>query len=454
LRRLSGDVEGYLARSATGADCEVRLYTAPSAGDFERAQREVGLCRGIVHEAVATPQAAFLDGLQFAVVTPSVDGGSLSELVQGLRARGTQLSQQAAVYVAGQIAGALAQAHDVEDDEGGLMGVCHGHLSPEHVTVSVDGSVRVVGLGLSSLIGAGGLQPDTGYAAPEQRDGGRVTPRGDIYSACAILWAILADREPTGRTLEVDVLGEALPLALRDEVERGLAASLAARKITCMELEQSCAAVSDGSGQASLAQAMGDAGRLSSLPPPDSTPAAPPLRDGPPSSSVPPLRSRQATLLGNPLPGHPPAGPPPATNPLAGLGLDEPDVEPPVVTRALRQVELSNLDHTIALEGNVDVQQSPVSVKVPSLDWGADDPTTIKPRKEIVAEFEAEVEAAVVPSAGAASGNLEEAATLAGAAAGLDIDVEAAGVRTIERAVRLLAQRFLPRSGRTMMVMA
>ncbi len=47
------------------------------------------------------------------------------------------------------------------------------------------------------------------------------------------------------------------------------------------------------------------------------------------------------------------------------------------------------MDHTIALEGNVTVAESPASVPVPALDWGSDEPTAIKPRAALDAEVAA-----------------------------------------------------------------
>ncbi|MFP6683527.1 MAG: protein kinase, partial [Polyangiaceae bacterium] len=382
LRRLAGGVEAYVARSAMGVDCEIRLYSAPAGVGFEDAQRDLGFCRRFGHETLAAPQAAFIDGSQLAVASEFVEGGSLAELVQRLRTRNERLDGQAVFYAAHRIAEALALAHEHEDEETGSLGMSHGFLSPEVIFVGMDGSVRLTGLGLSSLVGGSGIAPDVGYTAPEQRDGGHVTPRGDVYSLCTILWAIFSDREPTGRNLDVATLGDVVSPEMRADLRRGLAEKLSDRKLTAMELEQSFGAASDDAGRAALAHAMNTAGSRSSAPAPDSTPAPPPLRTAPRSAGAPPMRSKKATLLGTPRPN---------------LGLDEPGAaiaapvtpDPAQFAPGLKDLNLVSLDHTIALEGNVTVAESPASVPVPALDWGSEEPTTIQPRAALDAEVAA-----------------------------------------------------------------
>lgn len=381
LRRLGGGVEGYVVRSAMGADCEIRLYSAPAGVGFEQAQRHLRSCRSFGHEALAAPQAAFLDGSQLAVVSEFAEGGSLAELVQRLRTRNERLDVQAVFYAAHRVAEALALAHEYEgeDEDSGMMGMCHGHLSPEVIFVGMDGSVRLMGLGLSSLVGAGGVDPADGYTAPEQREGGRVTPRGDVYSLCAILWAIFSDREPTGRRLDVDALFDVIPPEMRVELRRGLAEKLSDRKLTAMELEQSFRTATDDAGRAALAHAINTAGSRNSAPAPESTPAPPPLRTAPRSVGAPPMRSKKATLLGTPRPN---------------LALDEAGAllaapvtpDPAQFAPGLKDLNFVGLEHTIALEGNVVVAESPASVPVPALDWGNEEPTAIKPRAALGAQ--------------------------------------------------------------------
>ena len=142
------------------------------------------------------------------VPIPAID---LASLLADLAHRGDRLDEAAARHLGSAVAGTLAEAHATLDEEGDPAAVIHGRLGPEKVRIDVEGAVSVVAA----------VEGDTG-SAPEVLQGGRLTPRADVYALGAILAPLLAasaDRD----------LVAALATAIEPHPGR--------RRITCVELE-------------------------------------------------------------------------------------------------------------------------------------------------------------------------------------------------------------------------
>ncbi len=135
----------------------------------------------------------------------------LAALEAHLVARGQRLGEAAARHLGRALAAALATEHARLDDEGNLAAVLHGHLEAGLVRVGADGAVAVV----AAAAGAPGT-------APELLQGGRLTPRADVYALGAILAPLLAGSPD-------EELLAALATALEPDAAR--------RRITCVELE-------------------------------------------------------------------------------------------------------------------------------------------------------------------------------------------------------------------------
>ncbi|APR83078.1 Hypothetical protein A7982_08427 [Minicystis rosea] len=141
-------------------------------------------------------------------MSATVDLGALHAR---LEARGRKLDVLAARYIGHAVIVALAEAHAAVDAEGDPAPVIHGALRPEVVLIDRDGSVRLAFAPPAS---------HQAWRAPEQRTGGRITPRVDVYAAGMML-----------RELEVgttDALREAIAKATEPHADR--------RRITCFEL--------------------------------------------------------------------------------------------------------------------------------------------------------------------------------------------------------------------------
>jgi hypothetical protein len=311
-RRLSNEEELYLARSPKGARCHVLLLDRPrsmSDSTLDQVRLEIAACSKLDHPAVGKVLDLFETEGQLAVVGEPIDGIALDQLLARLM-QGGAVDPAAVWHVGHQLAGALAQAHAAHED-GDNPALCHGHLSPRRIAVAWNGFVRLDGLGLSPLVSEKALEAEDDYAPPEQREGGRVTPRGDLYALASVLWSLLAGRRPDAVTPPVmtDIALE-IPALVRELLTRCLEPSLGKRRVTSVEVEQALADVAGGAAKRSLAEAVAVLRKGGALLPSAesmsgraaitrSSSAPPKTKSRPSMRRVPPIRSRQSTLVGS-----------------------------------------------------------------------------------------------------------------------------------------------------------
>ena len=114
-------------------------------------------------------------------------------------------------------------------------GLVHGSLSPDRVTVQPDGRVSVGDFGLAQLLDLVGVplkQSTSPYAAPERAAGQAPDPRSDVYSLAAILYTLLARRQPQvvqGQVLAPSRFNPDVPPAMDNLVVKALAPNPADR---------------------------------------------------------------------------------------------------------------------------------------------------------------------------------------------------------------------------------
>ena len=240
-RSLPGPGEVYQARSAAGDRVLIRRFGETRGEDgLEAARRDIGICARLDHPAILRAIDVFEDDGNLVLVFDYIEGTKLSQIIKKPVARG-KLQGQAVWQLGHQLAGALAQAHGAADASGELAAICHGHLSPAQIVVLSSGEVRIEGFGLGALVGTEAVPRAPGYQAPEEAKGGRVTPRGDLYAAAAILWTLLGGAEPPatgGPKLSLDPIRDRTSAALLQALDRALEPLLTRRKITAAELEQ------------------------------------------------------------------------------------------------------------------------------------------------------------------------------------------------------------------------
>jgi serine/threonine protein kinase len=106
-----------------------------------------------------------------------------------------KLDQPWAVDTAADIVMQVGQALDYAYQQG----LSHGDLTPDHVMVGEDGQVEVTDFGmaeLQTLVGGQVKEASSPYLAPERVAGQPADARADVYSMAALLYSLLAKRQP------------------------------------------------------------------------------------------------------------------------------------------------------------------------------------------------------------------------------------------------------------------
>jgi serine/threonine-protein kinase len=119
-----------------------------------------------------------------------VDGPTLTAEIQSRK----RLPWREVLDLALQAATALKAAHDA--------GVIHRDLKPSNLMLTRDRVLKLADFGVASLFAssrltqAGSVIGTAEYMSPEQARGQRATPRSDLYSLGAVLYAMLTGRPP------------------------------------------------------------------------------------------------------------------------------------------------------------------------------------------------------------------------------------------------------------------
>ncbi|MBI1248990.1 protein kinase [bacterium] len=119
-----------------------------------------------------------------------VDGRSLAEVIVKTPIK----SWRTVVRYSLEIASGLRQAHD--------MGIVHRDIKPANVLITRHDKVKILDFGIARLFGAtgvtmaGGIVGTADYMAPEQAFGEGVTPKADLYSLGALMYAMLSRQPP------------------------------------------------------------------------------------------------------------------------------------------------------------------------------------------------------------------------------------------------------------------
>jgi serine/threonine-protein kinase len=166
---------------------ELAAYLGP-----ERFLREIHIAAQLQHpNIVPLHDSGDAAGLLFYVM-PYVEGATLRQRL----AQDGPLPVEDAVRIAGEVADALAYAHD--------LGVVHRDIKPENVLLSHT-HAAIADFGIArALVGAESAAITTGasvgtptYMSPEQADGDpALDHRADIYSLGCVLYEMLAGRPP------------------------------------------------------------------------------------------------------------------------------------------------------------------------------------------------------------------------------------------------------------------
>ena len=176
------------------------------------------------------------------LVTEFIDGGTLKEW-----ARAATRKWEEVVELLVGVADGLATAH--------AAGVLHRDVKPTNILVAKSGYAKLADFGLARIDepareGTARVQDDLtrsgmvvgtpAYMSPEQASGKAIDARSDIFSFGAVLYELLAKRQPFRGNTDFEVLhgivgaslepiGEEVPLSLRAIVEKTLEKDVAKR---------------------------------------------------------------------------------------------------------------------------------------------------------------------------------------------------------------------------------
>ncbi|MBV9480375.1 MAG: serine/threonine protein kinase [Acidobacteria bacterium] len=193
-----------LSRSASGA-----VYKAndPSAArtivlktlrlelpqDLEKILVQIILREAEATKILSSQNIALLYGAgeidkQFCAAMEYIEGNSLAAMI----ARQEGFSIWDLLDISRQVVNAL--------DHASTRGVLHRGLEPEKIMMQWDGTVKILGYGVSTMVSAipteGSVPPLFYYMAPEQIKGEQMDVRSNIFTWGAILYEMVTDRKP------------------------------------------------------------------------------------------------------------------------------------------------------------------------------------------------------------------------------------------------------------------
>ena len=170
-------------------DVVIKILPQVLGDDPQRAARFQGLARTIRqlnHPNIASiRQVGQEEGLPYIVTRAIEKGHPLAEKI------GQPWAIDAAADIIMQTGRAMEHAYN--------KGVVHGSLSPESIVVQDDGRVIVTDFGLAemkALIGEQLDQAASPYLSPERATGEAADAQSDVYALAAVLYSMLANRNP------------------------------------------------------------------------------------------------------------------------------------------------------------------------------------------------------------------------------------------------------------------
>jgi serine/threonine protein kinase len=240
-----------------------RLADAESIGRFHREMEVLG--KFADPHIIFAHDAGEVEG-HFYLVMEAVDGIDLRRLLL----EGGPLPVREACELARQAAAGLGAAHELR--------VVHRDVKPSNLLVSNTGQVKVLDLGLATLVSdsrPGDRSGTADYMAPEQWSGQAVDPRTDIYGLGCTLFKLLTGKAPfqvdsasatermqahlEAKAPSLEAFREDVPAGLNELVQRMLAKSPDQRFFSMADVEEALCPFAAGANLPELVRGRGAA---------------------------------------------------------------------------------------------------------------------------------------------------------------------------------------------------
>lgn len=160
-----------------------------------------------------------------------VPGRDLAAVLRAASASGVRMPPEFVAYVGLQACHGLHYAHTRLDAQGAPLGIVHRDVSPGNLLLSLDGHVKVADFGIARAAGSAASKLDdhgagkVPYMPPEQRSGGGVDARSDVWALAAVLYEALTGRRAfpgDDPTVLPDITALVPPRALAPATPRAL----------------------------------------------------------------------------------------------------------------------------------------------------------------------------------------------------------------------------------------
>ncbi|MEX2623926.1 MAG: BTAD domain-containing putative transcriptional regulator [Acidimicrobiia bacterium] len=226
LDRSFGDsIRGYELRERIGRGAFATVYRGyqPSIGRqvaikivkpefanhpafIRRFESEARFVASLEHPHIVSVYDYWRDADGAYIVGPFLAGRSLADATLAT------MSMDQVLKIGAQVGSALSYAH--------RQGVLHRDVKPANILLDSDGNAYLADFGIAAraIEAATGIQSKSvGYRAPEDRDGGAVDVRSDLYGLAAVVARLLIGVPP--ERVDLSKLDE----GVRDVLARGLA---------------------------------------------------------------------------------------------------------------------------------------------------------------------------------------------------------------------------------------
>ncbi len=180
-------------------------------------EEETRISRLMNHpNVVRTLDSGEEDGHPF-IVMEYIDGVDCWKLANRCSTVGKPITEEVSIFIISEVLRALAHVHLATDENGTMMRLVHGDVSPTNIYLSRKGAVKLGDFGIAwkrrreDADSKNIMQGKVDYLAPEQVHGGVVDHRADLFSTATVLTELLCEKRLFNRGTQLTTL-----IAIRD----------------------------------------------------------------------------------------------------------------------------------------------------------------------------------------------------------------------------------------------